>query len=642
MRSKLQEREHGSILLISILVLTLLMGIVLTSMTVAWARERDVRHDQYRLLARLTAQSGVEVQVAALKDIRDLASMGSPFQTIDALDTNPATGTGGYTATYQDQTLVDFEGNILGEYDVFVDVVTTGASERTVSITCYSYVPSKAEFESGVADGARADAHSVHRIAMRGSEVFDYAYFINHWGWFYGNSIVANGNVRSNGQFDFGGYSATVNGSPRYAGSNGTGLVGYLDDNGDGITDGSDGGVYSGIQVVNAGGVQGIGGDAANQHTMQDPVPMPNISDLSWYESRATEDNASVSIGATTHVSGVLGDDIGESQHLFLVGTAANPIVLDGPIVVRGSVIISGYVTGQGSIYAGGNVYVPDNITYVNGPATPRPTSNDQATVEAWRAAAQGKDSLGLFAREHVVIGNYTDPTWQSYVSSWVNHPLNQSSEDAGIDGIQNTADGPDGIAGTADDDVLEGDGEWTVSYYTQEDADAGLIPGGFSVGDAIPGSGEDIDGDGTFDGTTQMSEFDIPASLDPANWDGNLTTSYASFADVSTVNISHLDAAFYTNHTLAALMINWGGDIEINGSIVSRNESIIYGANSIQMNHDERLSGRGSSASGFESAVGWDPIEPLQWEFEKALPAGIAEDPDSIAAHLTGESEAS
>ena len=94
--------------------------------------------------------------------------------------------------------------------------------------------------------------------------------------------------------------------------------------------------------------------------------------------------------------------------------------------------------------------------------------------MEAWRAASADKDSLGLFAREHIVVGDYTKSVWQNNVSAWINHPLNKSEEDAGADGIQNTRDGLDGVPGTADDDVLEDDGQWTVSNYTQDDADNG------------------------------------------------------------------------------------------------------------------------------------------------------------------------
>ena len=72
-------------------------------------------------------------------------------------------------------------------------------------------------------------------------------------------------------------------------------------------------------------------------------------------------------------------------------------------------------------------------------------------------------------------------------------------------------------------------------------------------------------------------------------------------------------------------------------GSIVSRNESIIYGAQGIAMNHDERLSGRGSSESGFETPITWEPVRVV-WESQgtEALPSGTSHDPDAIAVHYT------
>ena len=43
------------------------------------------------------------------------------------------------------------------------------------------------------------------------SNVFDYCYFLNNWGWFWGEKITAHGDIRSNFNFDFR-YSPTVNG----------------------------------------------------------------------------------------------------------------------------------------------------------------------------------------------------------------------------------------------------------------------------------------------------------------------------------------------------------------------------------------------------------------------------------------------
>ncbi|MBI4584910.1 MAG: hypothetical protein HY717_12925 [Planctomycetes bacterium] len=625
-------------MIIVILFFSFILTSVLTTLAVVSGRVQDMRQTSRAFTARKAAEAGVQEAIADLKLNRDLASLSAPFTGIEGWDANLTEGTGGFSQLYTTRQLRDPTNNLIGEYDVLIDVTDRGSIlSRNVTLSCYAYVPSKADYQNKVADAIRSDAHCTVQLSFGNSEVFDYSYFINHWGWFFGNTIVSNGNVRSNGQFDFGGYASTINGSPRYESANGTDLEGYIDDNGDGVTDGSDGGVYSGFQIVNQANIRGMGALAKNQHPNEGAVSMPNISKLNLYEAQATSQGGTIKIGATTYVSGVLGDNVGEKQHLYLVGTAASPIVINGPVVVRGSVIISGVVTGKGTIYSGGNVYVPKNLIYLNPPATPRPANNREATVEAWLQANQNKDALGLFAKEHVVIGNYTSSTWQRYVSSWVNHPLNKSKEDAGTDGIQNTRNGLDGIANTADDDTIEDDGVWTVSRYTSADAARGLIPAGKNIGDVIPGSGEDIDGDGVYDGTTTMSQFNIPAALGTTNWAGNITGA-PTFSSISTTSINRIDASFYTNHTLAALMIS-STDIQMNGSIVSRNESIIYSAPRILMNHDERLTGRGGEFFGFYLPKAWEPIQILQWEFDRPLPleGNQLTNPDDIAGYWKG-----
>jgi len=629
--------ERGSLLILAVLFLGFSTAVVLSSLRLVSHQTRQVRISNQEFLARLVAQSGVHRGIAQLRLVRDMSSLSLPFGGIDHLDGNPDEGPGAFTQLLESQAIRDGAGDTIGEYDLYVDVRNrTNPTLRDVVISSYSYVPSKAAVRAGMGEAFWSDAHCTVRVQMNSSQVFDYSYFINHWGWFFGDNIVTNGSIRSNGQFDFGGFASTVNGSPRYRGAKGTDLLGYLDDNEDGITDGSDGGIYSGFQILNQSRVRGMGGFPENQHSNQGPISMPNLSNLTHYESRAAAMGSTIEVDGITYVDGVLGDDPSEKENLYLVGTEDHPIVINGQVVVRGSVILSGYVTGSGAIYSGGNIYVPKNLIWKDPPSPRRPTSQDEASVEAWLRANMKKDLLGLFAREHIVIGDYTNWTWQNLVKEWVDHDLNKSEEDAGIDGVQNTRDGPDGIPGTADDDVLEDDGIWTVSKYTDADADAGLIPPGKTVGDVIPGSGEDIDGDGLRDGQTKMHEFDIPASLKLQNWvSNNLGNNTVQYNTISTVEISQVDAVFYTNHTLAGLLTNWGGDIQLNGSIISRNESIIYGANRLIMNHDERLTGRNGEFFGLKVPESWDSLKPLLWEFNKALPMRQV-DPETVRGYLT------
>lgn len=102
--------------------------------------------------------------------------------------------------------------------------------------------------------------------------------------------------------------------------------------------------------------------------------------------------------------------------NLVLIGTAANPIVLDRDIYVSGDVVIKGVVKGRGAIYAGRNMYVAGNVTSSNPPDKPGQgvcaafTGTDDASINACATAniQARKDELRLAARGNTVIGDYT------------------------------------------------------------------------------------------------------------------------------------------------------------------------------------------------------------------------------------------
>jgi len=191
----------------------------------------------------------------------------------------------------------------------------------------------------------------------------------------------------------------------------------------------------------------------------------------------------------------------------------------------------------------------------------------------------------------------------------------NSSDEDAGADGIPNTVNGKDGVAGTADDDVLEDDSVFTVEYYTQADSDYGLIPAGKSIGDVIPGSGEDIDGDGDYDNTITLTDLDFSDPLTAAFWGGNFPVSgVGNYGDISSVYANRLDAVFYTNHSFSYVVYG-GAPASINGGLISRNENIVYGTPRIEMNYDCRMLGGNSGMAGSLLPKTAAAPEILRWE---------------------------
>ena len=560
--------------------------------------------------ATALAEAGVERIKSELANAAGKTAIQDPLDGVRALFTG-----GGSSLDLAGEPMLS-GGVPVGEYSTRMTLDLDDPQRVVITITSTGYVPA-APANLGPKEKLLAwDSIDVTvEYALAPSQVFDNAYFVNNWGWLYGSTININGNARSNGQMDLGNHKPTINGSPTYEDVTmgaGTATVGSRT---------SDGGLYSAWDIVNADRARGLAADADHRFDFEDPVEMPNLSDLTNYEDRATSEGASISVGGSVVASAVVGDDPGETGNLYLHGTAADPIVIDGPVVVRGDVIISGVVTGQGTIYAGGNVYVPESIEYLNGPSTDRPAGETDADYEAWIGANQNADFLGLFARENVVVGDFTHNTWRYYVRGWLASPLNASIEDSGEDLIPNTALGRDGVAGTADDDLLENDGVFTTEVYTAADAAQGLIPTGFSVGDRIPGTGEDIDGDGQFDDTITLADFDFQDALTPADWDGNMPPGgIANYSDIASLYANQLDASFYTNHAFSWVVLGRDPAV-VNGAMIARNESIVYGTPTIDMNHDARLLGGNSGFAGDLLPQVLQPMRVLQWRRNEADP---------------------
>lgn len=583
--------RRGTALVSSLIVFVGLAGLLYAATLLSQVEVKESRRAIDDVRAEALAQAGLERGLLLLRQTAAAANSQDPLGTLTELFTADTT-----IEPFVGQAVLDGASRV-GAYSVSLTAIEQTTTSITVAVQATGYLPDAPQNlgpTQRVTHWSAAQANVRYELAP--SEVFDYAYFINNWGWFYGSTIYCNGNARSNGQFDVAGYAPTITGQPMYdeVAWNGAhaSLSGYRDDNGDGLLDGNDGGVFAGWDIVGTQNLKGNGGKASNQHDYDGAIEMPNLSDLSNYEAQAKLLNASVEIDGTTYSNAVYGDEAGEKQNLYLVGTAADPIELNGPIVVRGDVVISGYVTGQGAIYAGGNVYVPNSIQYKDGPSTSLPANNSQATTEAWLTANANKDFLGLFARENIVVGDHTNSTWKSYVSWWMASSMNKSKEDSGEDGIPNTKAGKDGVLGTIDDDVLEEDGVFTIDHYTADDEELGLIPSGKSVGDAIPGSGEDIDGDGVFDDTLTLANVTLTKALNTTNFGGNMPgAGIASYSSIASMYANRLDAVFYTNHAFCWTALG-SSDATVNGALVSRNENIIYGTPNLKFNYDSRLLG--------------------------------------------------
>ncbi|MBP1621816.1 MAG: hypothetical protein H6Q02_2583 [Acidobacteria bacterium] len=232
-------------------------------------------------------------------------------------------------------------------------------------------------------------------------------------------------------------------------------------------------------------------------------------------------------------------------------------------------------------------------------------------------------DLIGLFARENIIIGRFTGGSNWGLVDGWLANADNQSKEDLGIDNLPNTGD------------LNENNNVWNVRTYAadgQGQCGSGLLPAGYAIGDVIPGSGEDIDGDARFDDrirrgtlniqglpTAGSSSFALPQNLndrlnssaaDPntaapldTDGDGRIWRGSPLWVDALTTHswnevapdpprVPQIAGVLYTNHAIAGVFLpDASGIIETYGSFVSRIEATV-GASITMFTHDPRLLG--------------------------------------------------
>ena len=428
------------------------------------------------------------------------------------------------------------------------------------------------------------------------SKVFDYAYFVNNYGWFEGSTITANGAVRANGDMSLS-QSPKVNGDVYAAVNEELGVPGDIT-NGQGTMDNkntyrgsqygtsnrarplqkeSDDGGYNAPNTVTAADL------AARLHgNLAEGLDMPWISGLNEYIDYGKNEyvnpntgvkGSSLSQGGNYYVNnsnsgdpnygyyqgaGPSGDPTFPDNHaLVLEGTQANPIRVNGPIVVSNDVVIKGYVTGQGTIYSSRNIHIVGDIKYVNPP--------NWVNKEA--ASGNGnstKDLLCLAAKGNIVMGDCTSSGWldntlrrvltqQPYVQpyacahaddgTWIDGDIGYPRPGKNVfEGNYTAADGGSKVAQQAVYKQQYIGGRWqnVLDHYTYS-----------------PASGRRY-----YDSVVAPHEISSRAST-----------------------ITQIDAVLYNNHGIFGKL----GQCTINGSLVCRNEGMIFSGR-LYLNWDYRL----------------------------------------------------
>lgn len=454
---------------------------------------------------------------------------------------------------------------------------------------------------------------SVSRYELVRSQVFDYTYFINNYGWMDGfgvNDLIVNGDMRANGNFDFLNGSPTVNGTiiaaandkldPKVPGfintppvkwtdatyssnwsnngtasrerwrqpynstthgspgtaqfntwrdsvfkSNGTWVNGHTINGTEFVPPGSFGAVMSDSRGVNAWDRQSVGQTATK--TLIDTKPskevvMPDLSDLNQYKQLSTDFGAHPEIyQKQTYSDGSNNPNYGSPAYLEVWNSAQNKYVRlsDSNGLVSGSAVLVGTADKPIKLYG--------------------PVTVDQDVVI--KGYTQGQGTIYAGRNVHIVGSTrYKNPP------SWL-----------GNDPAQNDRDNEkkDLLGLAARGSVIMGDpttfgNPWPLYY---------MMP---------PFTKGRYDDNGNY----------IPA-FNAMDVDGSGRRKYQSVVSDSVVHgmaegVNQIDAVVYTNYVGGGNVGTGGNGVTFNGTIVSKDESIVTWSLPIRMNYDTRIRERG------------------------------------------------
>jgi hypothetical protein len=381
------------------------------------------------------------------------------------------------------------------------------------------------------------------------SVIFDYEYFLNNWGWWWGSTITGNGDNRANWDFDFRG-GPLVNGSVL--------ANGRISENG------------TPVDPLNGpfpfrGWVQND--PLSYVHAGVPRVTMPNLKDFTYYKQKATNDQGRLYIGTNLVVDAVHNNT--NKPGLYLDGTTNNqPIVIHGPVVIDGDVVIKGQLSGIGTLYVGGNLYVAGNLTYTNGPNfSVSPATLPTTDRDNWVRDNTNKTLVAFAVRETILGGDVNSSDWKGNCYDPAGYGLHNVGDERHL--------GADGIAGTPDDGVVYLD----------------------TNNDGVPDSAWfDADGDGVIDLAYDYNAQLVMTPQRAARVQGYPVDSGSvlkDYHDVASNLMNRIDAVFYCNHAVAMRLGQ--NDTTWNGTVISRDEAIVFNS-TLMFRYDPRIHSRYSN----------------------------------------------
>lgn len=590
--------------------------IILSLLAVASASYMTNSTEAIRTSKRLTLDvQATNLCEAGIQDV--LRALWRPFKQNQIFTDLDASLTGATTTSPRATMTGSISG--VGSYSsgvVRYQTVPGNAFVRLITVRSVGWIDTN---QNGALDPGEASkvVDVSTRFELARSQVFDYTYFVNNYGWMDGfgqNDLIVNGDMRANGNFNF------LNGSPTVNGS-------VLANNNDKLAP-------MAVGLVNSPPIK-MANSTYNTWVPNNPSKMSGESD-SAYATRVaafrdmvaarrrqgynvanhgadgsslyeeTRDfvfrsDAAIVNGQTA--GAIIGDATGLRSWTRTGTAAATTTLLDSEktkeVVMPDLSDISRYT-------ALSTTYVDTKATYIDG--TANPDYNQGAYVEVWNSTANRYERLstnGVINGSAVLIGTPSKPirihgpvtaTQDIVIKGTVQgQGTFYSGRNIHVVGSVRYANGPDfrgsSVAGTdatnekrdfmglaARGSVIMGNPTTFTSTYPLQYMTP-VNPPTKTVG--------------TY-GRYDENGVWVPA-FDANQVDSSGRKRYQSVIPDSTMNsiaegVNQIDAVIYTNFVGGGNIGTSGGGVTFNGTIISRDEAIVTWSLPIIMNYDNRI----------------------------------------------------
>ncbi len=615
---KLGNKRHkrGSAMLGTFIILSLL--------SVAAVSYVDNSTETIRTSRRMTVEiQSTNLCEAGIQDV--LRSLWRPFKQQQTFLTMDAELTGASPNSPRGAITGTVPG--LGAYSSGVIRYATVPGDNFVRMITVRSVGWLDSNENGQLDAGEASkvVDVSTRFELTRSQVFDYTYFVNNYGWMDGfnqNDLIVNGDMRANGNFNFLNGSPTVNGSV-YANNNDKlvpGAVGLI--NAAPIKMATS--TYASWVPANPSRISGEPDSAyalrvttyketiqARRRQAYSSANHGTDGSGQYEENRDFTFRSDGALVGNRPAGAVLGDSTGIKSWNRTTSAAATTTLLDSEktkeIVMPDLSDLSRYIGISQN-------YRNPKATFLDG--TPNPNYNQEAYVEVWNTAQSRYDRIstnGVINGSAVLVGTATRPirvhgpvtatqdivikgvisgqgTFYTgrnvHVVGSIRYANGPDFRGANMQGVDSANEKKDFMGLAARGSVIMGNpssfgNPYPLAYMTPVNPPTKTV--------------------GTYGRYDENGNW-IPA-YDANEIDSTGRRRYQSVVSSTTINsisegINQIDAVIYTNFVGGGNIGTGGGGVMFNGTIISRDEALVTWSLPVVMNYDNRIRERSVTQS--------------------------------------------